>query len=213
MNSITNPKVDQYLIDGCMRCKYGGTPQCKVNNWRDELVILRQLVLECGLTEELKWGMPCYTSGRKNILMVSAFKEYCSLSFFKGSLLADKHQVLVKPGENSQSMRYLKFTSAQQILEQQKWIKSYISEAVEIEYSGMKVQFKKDPEPLPEELSLKFEEYPGLQEAFYALTPGRQRGYIIYFTQPKETQSRINRIEKCRQKILNGEGLNDRYGR
>lgn len=210
MNTITNPKVDKYLIDGCMRCKFGGTPDCKVNNWRDELTALRHLVLESGLTEDLKWGMPCYTVNGKNILMVAAFKEYCSLSFFKGSLMEDADNVLVSPGENSQAMRYMKFTNLAEIVANQEQIKTYITEAITIEKTGKKVQFKKEPEPMPDELLTAFEKYAGLKEAFEALTPGRQRAYILYFTQSKESKTRMNRIEKCREKILNGQGLNDR---
>lgn len=206
-----NPGVDKYLIDGCMRCKYGATPRCKVNNWRDELVVLRQLVLESGLTEELKWGMPCYTSGNKNIAMVSAFKEYASLSFFKGALLKDTYKILDKNGESSQSARLIKFTKPEQIIEKQHIIKAYLKEAMAIEASGLKVEFKKNPEPVPEELLQVFEEEPELKQAFEALTPGRQRGYIIYISQPKQSQSRMNRIEKCRDKILNGVGINDHY--
>lgn len=211
METITNPKVDKYLVDGCMRCKFGGTPDCKVNNWRDELSALRHLVLESGLTEDLKWGMPCYTDNGKNILMVAAFKEYCSLSFFKGSLMKDADNVLVSPGENSQAMRYMKFSDLTGIVAHQEQIKAYIAEAIAIEKAGKKVQFKKEPEPMPDELLTAFEEYAGLKEAFETLTPGRQRGYIIYFAQPKESKSRMNRIEKCLEKIMNGEGLNDRY--
>ena len=206
-----NPKVDHYLIDGCMRCNFGGTPECKVHNWKDELVMLRHIVLECGLTEELKWGVPCYTSDNKNIVIVSAFKDYSSLSFFKGALLKDPHKILIKQGENSQSARIIKFTNPEQITEQQEILKAYILEAVEIERSGLKVEFSKTPEPVPDELIQKFDEYPELKKAFHALTPGRQRGYIIYFSQPKQSQTRFNRIEKYKQKILNGEGLNDKY--
>lgn len=206
-----NPKVDQYLIDGCMRCKFGATPRCKVNNWRDELVVLRHLVLESGLTEELKWGMPCYTSGNKNIAMVSAFRDYASLSFFKGALLKDPYKILEKNGENSQSARLMKFTNLEQIIEKQQIIKEYLKEAMANEAAGKKVEFKKNQEPVPDELLLVFEEEPELMKAFYALTPGRQRGYIIYISQPKQAPSRMNRIEKCRDKILNGVGLNDHY--
>lgn len=211
MNTITNPKVDKYLVDGCMRCKFGGTLQCKVNNWKDELSALRLLVLDSGLTEDLKWGMPCYTDNGKNILMVAAFKEYCSLSFFKGSLMQDVNNVLVSPGENSQAMRYMKFTNLSEIVTRQEQIKAYIAEAITIEKTGKKVQFKKEPEPIPEELQLKFEGHPGLKKAFEALTPGRQRAYILYFTQSKESKTRMNRIEKSLERILNGQGLNDRY--
>lgn len=206
-----NPKVDKYLIDGCMRCKYGATPQCKVNNWRDELVMLRHLALECGLDEELKWGMPCYTAGNKNIAMVSAFKEYASLSFFKGALLKDPYKILDQHGESSQSARLIKFTSTEQIQEKQHLIQEYLKEAMANEAAGKKVAFQKNPEPVPNELLQVFEEEPELMKAFYALTPGRQRAYIIYISQPKQTKSRLNRIEKCRDKILNGIGLNDHY--
>lgn len=206
-----NPKVDQYLLDGCMRCKLGGTPACKVHNWRTELEALRQLVLECGLEEEVKWGVPCYTFDNNNIVLISALKEYCCLSFMKGALMEDTHQLLIKPGENSQATRYIKFLSVQQILDNHEVLKAYIHQALSIEKAGQKIAFKKNPEPLPIELIEKFAEDPELEKAFLALTPGRQRGYIIYFSQPKQSNSRCSRIDKCRPKILNGEGLHDKY--
>lgn len=206
-----NPEVDKYLLDGCMRCKYGGTPDCKVNNWRNELVLLRQIVLECGLDEEVKWGVPCYTDNGKNIVVVSAFKEYSSLSFFKGALLKDVHKILDKHGESSQSARLIKFTTPDQILEKKEQLRDYILEAIEIERTGKKVEFAKNPEPIPDELLEKFEEFPALKTAFEALTPGRQRGYIIHFSQPKQSISRMGRIERCIPKILNGEGFHDKY--
>jgi uncharacterized protein YdeI (YjbR/CyaY-like superfamily) len=206
-----NPKVDKYLIDGCMRCQYGGTPQCKVNNWKEELVMLRHILLDCNLTEELKWGVPCYLSGNNNIAAVGAFKAYASLSFFKGVLLKDPNKLLTQQGESSQSARLIKFINPKQIIQQQEILKNYILEAVEIEKSGAKIEFKKNPEPIPDELLVKFEEYPALKKAFYDLTPGRQRGYIIYFSQPKQSKSRFNRIEKCKQQILVGVGLHDKY--
>ncbi|WP_303920210.1 YdeI family protein [Draconibacterium sediminis] len=208
-----NAQVDKYLIDGCMRCKYGGTPQCKVNNWRPELEMLRQIVLECGLTEELKWGVPCYTVEGKNVVLVSAFKDYASLSFFKGALLIDKHKMLSKHGESSQSVRLIKFTTVDEITQNQDVLKDYVLEAVKNEKSGKKVETKKNPEPLPAELLQAFENDPVFEEAFYALTPGRQRGYIIYFSQAKQSQTRIGRIEKYKEQILNGVGLNDKYKR
>ena len=143
MTKKMNPKVDQYLIDGCMRCKFGGTPDCKVNNWREELETLRQIVLESGLTEEIKWGVPCYTSADKNIVIVSAFKEYACLSFFKGALLKDKDKILLKQGENSQAARIIKFTNSKQIIKQKNIIKSYILEAIDLEKSGQKLEIKK----------------------------------------------------------------------
>lgn len=203
--------VEGYLEQGCMRCSYGGTPECKVHRWRGELELLRGIILSCGLTEESKWGVPCYTLNGKNVLMLSAYKEFACVSFFKGSLLHDTFGLLVKPGEHSQAARYLKFTDSAEIPKQSSSIKEYIFQAIEIEKAGKEVVFKKNPEPIPDELQQVFEIDEALQAAFYALTPGRQRGYILYFSQPKQSQSRLNRIEKCREKILLGEGLNDKY--
>jgi uncharacterized protein YdeI (YjbR/CyaY-like superfamily) len=197
-------KVDTYLRDGCGRCPLGGTSDCKVHNWPNELKQLRILVLDCGLTEELKWGVPCYTHQNKNILLVSAFKDYCAISFFKGSLLNDEHGLLVKPGENSQASRYIKFTDVQQIVKLEAVLKAYIFEAIEVEKAGLKVEFKKEPEPLPEELEKILNEDPLLKSAFESLTPGRQRGYILYFSQPKKSDTRISRIKKYIPMILNG---------
>jgi len=205
-----NPLVNKYLVDGCMRCKFGGTPNCKVNHWSKELEALRKIVIKSVLDEELKWGMPCYTLNNKNILMISAFKEYACISFFKGVLLKDKEKLLTAHGESSQSVRMIKFTNSKQIIQQSSIIKAYIEEAIEIENSGKKVEFKKNPEPIPEELIVEFNKDLKFKKAFHELTPGRQRGYIIYFSQPKNTQSKLNRIEKCRENILKGIGLNDR---
>lgn len=208
-----NGFVDKYLLDGCMRCKWGATPQCKVHNWRTELETLRQIVLESGLTEEIKWGVPCYTLAGKNVVLLSALKGYVFLSFFKGVLMTDAHQIFTQQGENSQTWRILKYTELAQIIAQSELIKAYINEAIEVEKSGQKIEVQKNIEPLPEELLLAFEEEPELQKAFYALTAGRQRGYILYFSQPKQASSRFRRIEKCKSKLLNGEGLHDKYNR
>lgn len=205
-----NPKVDEYLLDGCGRCPLGGTPQCKVHNWEEELKMLRAIVLDCGLTEALKWGVPCYAFQQSNVLIVSAFKDYCALSFFKGALLQDTDNILEKPGKNSQAARLIKFTDTGTIAEMESTLKSYIFEAVEVEKAGLKVTFKKNPEPIPEELQKKMAEDPMLETAFAALTPGRQRGYILYFSAPKQSKTRESRIEKCREKIFMGKGLNDR---
>ncbi len=205
-----NPKIDKYLIDGCMRCKYGATPDCKVNNWKVELETLRQIVLDIGLTEELKWGVPCYTFENKNVLILSAFKDYVCISFLKGVLLMDDEKILIKPGEHSQSARIIKYTNPEQIIFQSLILKAYILEAIEIEKSNKKVEFKHNPEPIPEELIEIFTHDFELRDAFYSLTQGKQRGYIIYFSQPKQSKSRFNRIEKCRLKILNGEGLQEK---
>lgn len=205
-----NPQVDKYLLDGCMRCKYGGTPQCKVHNWREELEMLRQIVLETGLTEEVKWGAPVYTHKGKNIVSVGALKESANIGFFKGVLLSDKHKILQQQG-NLQSDRIIKFTNVKDIEKVKDVLKEYVLEAIEIEESGKKVEFKKNPEPIPDELLEAFEQDPAFKKAFYALTAGRQRGYIIHFSQPKQSQTRIGRIEKYKEQIFNGIGLNDKY--
>jgi len=206
-----NKSVDNYFINGCGRCPLGGTPDCKVHNWTVELKFLRQIALECGLTEEYKWGSPCYTFQNNNILMVTAFKDYCCISFFKGVLLSDSNNLLVKQGPNSQAARLLKFTDVKEIENIESDIKAYIYEAIEVEKAGLTVSFKTNPEPIPEELELKFEEDPMLKSAFEALTLGRQRGYILHFSQPKQSQTRVSRIEKCTPMILSGIGLHDKY--
>lgn len=210
MKIVLNPKVDKYLIDGCMRCKFGGTTECKVNNWRKELETLRQIVLETGLKEEIKWGVPVYTHNDKNILSVAALKEFATIGFFKGVLLTDNQKILQQQG-NLQSDRIIKFTKLTDIIKLQEVLKSYIREAVEIEESGKKVEFKKNPEPMPNELLLAFDEDPAFKKSFYALTQGKQRGYIIHFSQPKQTETRKTRIDKYKQQIFDGIGLNDKY--
>lgn len=205
-----NPQVDDYLVNGCMRCKYGATPKCKVNDWREELETLRQIVLETGLKEEVKWGVPVYTNKGKNIVSVSALKESATIGFFKGALLEDNQNILVQQGA-IQAARIIRFTSLNSIKTLEKTLKAYIQEAITIEESGKKIVFSKQKEVLPEELIQAFESDPGLKKAFYALTPGRQRGYIIYFSQPKQSVTRSSRIEKCKQQIFEGIGLNDKY--
>lgn len=205
-----NPLVDKYLVDGCMRCKYGATPRCKVNFWREEMVMLRHIALESGLTEEIKWGVPVYTLNGKNVLSVSAFKDNAVLSFFKGQLLTDAHKILQQQGK-IQSGRIIRFTDTKSIADLQQVLQGYIAEAIEIEKSGKKVEVKVEAEPAPDELLQEFENDPVFKKAFYALTPGRQRGYIVYFSQAKQSQTRFSRIEKYRQQILNGVGLNDEY--
>lgn len=207
-----NPKIDIYLAAGCGRCPLGNTPDCKVHEWTSELSFLREIVLDCGLNEELKWGVPCYTENGKNVLIVSAFKEYASLSFFKGSLLKDSENILVSPGENSQAARLLKFTSVDQIVAIEPAIRALIREAVEVERAGLKVQFKSISEhDVPAELVQRFDEDPAFEAAFNALTPGRRRGYLLHFSQPKQSETRIGRIDKCLPQIFNGIGLHDKY--
>lgn len=205
-----NPQVDNYLIDGCMRCKYGGTPQCKVNNWREELELLRQIVLETGLKEEIKWGVPVYTHNGKNIVTVNALKESANIGFYKGAIMKDEHKILERQG-NIQASRIIRFTDVEQITKLKNELKEYVLEAIDIEKSGKKVETVKNPEPVPEELIEAFKEDPAFKKAFYALTPGRQRGYIIHFSQPKQSQTRVSRIEKYKQQIFNGVGLHDKY--
>ncbi|RYG49300.1 MAG: hypothetical protein EOO01_12605 [Chitinophagaceae bacterium] len=206
-----NPGVDQYFIDGCGRCPLGGTPACKVHNWENELQKLREIVLECGLIEELKWGVPCYTLHGANVVIISALKECCVISFFKGALLGNEEGILVKPGENSQAGRIIRFTSLQNIKEMEPRLKAYVYEAMEVENAGLKVELKKNPEPIPEEFQQKLDNDPALNTAFYALTPGRQRGYIIHFSSTKQSKTRESRIEKCLPLIFSGIGLHDKY--
>jgi uncharacterized protein YdeI (YjbR/CyaY-like superfamily) len=206
-----NPKVDTYLAEGCMRCSLGGTPQCKVHNWPEVLKALRKVILDCGLTEELKWGVPVYTHNGKNIVIMSAFKEYCALSFFKGVLLKDAAGILEKPGENTQAARLIRFTDVGKIVAMEPVLKAYIHEAIEVEKAGLKVELKKTSEyKIPEELQTRLDEDPAFRDAFEALTPGRQRGYLLYFSAAKQSKTREARIEKCIPKIFEGIGLNDR---
>lgn len=191
-----NPKVDAFL-DGSEK-------------WQKEMKKLRKIVLNCNLTEELKWGVPCYTVNKNNVVLIHAFKEYCALLFIKGSLLSDSHSILIQQTENVQAGRQVRFTHIDQITEQEAILKAYIFEAVEIEKAGMKVVFKKTSDyQLPEELTTKFNEIPQFKTAFEALTPGRQRAYIFYFSQAKQAKTRETRIENCIPKILMGKGLND----
>lgn len=205
-----NPQVDKYLIDGCMRCKYGGTPQCKVLSWTEELEILRQIVLETGLTEEIKWGVPVYTKNGRNIVTVNALKESANIGFYKGAIMKDVHKILEQQG-NIQSARIIRFTDADDIKKLKEVLISYIFEAIEIEKSGIKVETVKNPEPIPEELLHAFEADPAFKKAFNALTLGRQRGYIIHFSQPKQVETRIGRIKKYKEQIFKGIGLHDKY--
>lgn len=205
-----NPHFDAYITQGCGRCSLGGTPQCKVHSWTDELKRLRRIVLSCNLEEQFKWSMPCYTFKNANVAMIAAFKEYCSLSFFKGVLLKDSAKLLVAPGENSQSARLFRFTSLNQIIDSESIICDYLNEAIELEKSGQKVDFKaKNELEYPAELLERFEQLPALAQAFAALTPGRQRGYVLFFNGAKQSKTRMARIDKCQPQILEGLGLHD----
>lgn len=191
-----NPKVDEFISEA--------------TKWQTEIKQLRKLLLDCGLTEEFKWRMPCYCFQGNNIVLVGSFKEYCTLSFFKGILLQDSSGLLSKPGENSQSMRFFKFTNPDEITEQQSIIKAYIYEAIEIEKAGLKVLFKSNKElELVEELQVALDKNSALKTAFHTLTPGRQRAYNLYFSEAKQSKTRETRIEKYTQRILTGKGIND----
>ena len=206
-----NPAVDLYLAEGCGRCPLWQTPQCKVHDWQVELKALRPILLNCVLTEELKWKMPCYTFENNNVVLMSAFKEYCALSFFKGALLKDPQGILEKPGENTQAARLIRFTNVQQIVDLAPVISAYIAEAIAVEKAGLTVEFKQvDELAIPAELQDKFDDDPAFQMAFEALTPGRQRGYILHFAGAKQSSTRTSRIEKYTQKIFDGQGMYDR---
>ncbi|MFF2456914.1 YdeI family protein [Peribacillus simplex] len=195
-NSKRNPKVDEFLS--------------KAKNWQGEYETLRNIVLDCDLTEEFKWMHPCYTFEKKNIVLIHGFKEYCALLFHKGALLQDTHGILIQQTENVQGARQIRFTNVQEIVATETILKAYIHEAIEVEKAGLEVNFKNNAEFIvPEELQNKFDEIPALKNAFEALTPGRQRAYILHFSQPKQSKTRESRVEKCMQKILNGKGLKD----
>jgi uncharacterized protein YdeI (YjbR/CyaY-like superfamily) len=189
----------------------GGTPGCKVHAWSTELHALRGILSKSGLIETVKWGVPCYTLNGKNVLLLSAFKNHCAISFFKGALLKDDAGLLSTPGPNSQASRLLKFTSPDAVEALREATLDFIQQAIAIENAGLQIEFQKSPEPWPEELQEWLEQDPVLKDAFEALTPGRQRGYILYFSAPKQSKTRISRIEKCVDKIMNGEGLHDAY--
>jgi len=182
----------------------------KAEKWQNEYEKLRMIVLDCGLTEELKWGCPCYTFQKGNIVLIHGFKEYCALLFFKGALIQDANGILVQQTENVQAGRQIRFTTIREIVELEPILKAYIYEAIEVEKAGLEVSFKKHDEyTIPEELQHKFEEIPALKTAFEALTPGRQRAYMLYFSSPKQSKTRESRVEKCIEQILNGIGLDD----
>ena len=182
----------------------------EAKKWQEELAKLRTIVLDCQLTEEMKWGVPCYTFQENNIVLIHVFKEYCALLFIKGALLKDTNGILIQQTNNTQAGRQIRFTSVQEIEKMEPVLKAYIQEAIEVEKAGLKVEFKKTTEfIIPEEFQKKLEKIPELKTAFEALTPGRQRAYLLYFSQPKQSKTRESRIEKYFQQILNGKGLND----
>jgi uncharacterized protein YdeI (YjbR/CyaY-like superfamily) len=198
--NIMNPAVDFYFT--------------KAKKWQEEFEKLRMIILDCQLVEELKWGCPCYTFQKKNIVLIHGFKEYCALLFFKGALLKDTNGILIQQTEQVQSARQIRFTNPGEIAKMSPVLTSYINQAIAVEKAGLKVSFKQKTELIyPEEFKKKLDKNPALKTAFAALTPGRQRAYNLYFSAPKQSKTRESRIEKCIQQILEGKGLNDGYER
>ena len=195
--SRMSPKVDGYLK--------------KAKKWQEEFKKLRRIILGCQLTEELRWGKPCYTFQKANIVLIHGFKDYCALLFFKGALLKDAKGILIQQTENVQAARQIRVTNVREIVAMEPILRAYIHGAIEVEKAGLKVNYKKTSEfVLPEEFQNKLDEKTALKTAFDALTPGRQRGYILYFSAPKQSKTRVARVEKCMKQILNGKGLDDR---
>ena len=195
-SSEPNPKTDWFFV--------------KDTKWQKEYEKLRKIILSCGLSEELKWGCPCYTFENNNIVLMHGFKEYCALLFFKGALLADPDGILIQQTENVQSARQLRFTSVQQVVKAERIVKAYVYEAIEVERAGLQVRYKKTKDfKIPDEFQTKLNKMPSLKTAFDALTPGRQRAYIFHFSQPKQSKTRTARVEKYLKQILNGKGLDD----
>ena len=191
-----NPKVDWFFD--------------KATKWQKEYEKLRTIILDCGLIEELKWGCPCYVFEKSNIVLIHGFKEYCALLFFKGALLNDSADILIQQTKNVQSARQVRFTNVKEIVKMEKKLKAYVYEAIEIEKAGLKVKLKKTTDfTIPEEFQNKLNKIPALKTAFNKLTPGRQRAYIFYFSQPKQSKTRESRVEKYVQQILSGKGLDD----
>lgn len=196
VTSVANTKVDWFFE--------------KETKWQKEYEKLRRIILSCGLTEELKWGCPCYTFENRNIVVMHGFKEYCAVLFFKGALLADPEGILIQQTENVQSARQIRFTNVQEISKKDRILKGYIFEAIEVERAGLKVKLKKTKDfKIPEEFQTKLDKMPALKTAFDALTPGRQRAYIFYFSQAKQSKTRAARVEKYLKQILKGKGLDD----
>jgi len=191
-----NPKVDQFLS--------------RAKQWREETAQLRRIILDCQLTEELKWGKPCYAFEGANVIVIQGFKAYCAVLFFKGFMLKDPQGILVKTGVNTRVGRQIRFTDVLEITKMESVLKAYIQQAIAVEKSGVKVEPPKSAEPkMPEELQKRLREDPAFKKAFKALTPGRQRGYSFYISGAKQSKTRASRIEKCRPQILKGKGFNE----
>ena len=196
LSGAMNSRVDWYFA--------------KNERWEKEIRKLREIILDCRLTEELKWGCPCYTVSGSNIALIHVFNEYCALLFFKGALLKDEHRILVQQTKNVQAARQIRFTNLREVVKIERVVKAYIHEAIEVEKSGLQVELKKTSEfEMPEEFKNKLKELPALKKAFYALTPGRQHGYLIHFSTAKQSKTREARVERCLERILDGKGLDD----
>lgn len=210
MSAMNTISVDAYLADGCGRCEHYRTPQCKVHRWTEALVELRSSLVGSGLTEEMKWGSPCYTLNGKNVVMLVSRKDYCALSFIKGALLTDDDGALEPLGPNSQAVRLLKFTSGQEVRARRPLVETLVKAAIKAEAEGAKVAFRGSPEPLPAELQARLEAEPALKIAFDSLTPGRRRSYVLHVSGAKQSKTREKRVERCIPKILAGRGFNER---
>jgi uncharacterized protein YdeI (YjbR/CyaY-like superfamily) len=206
-----NLHADTYFTAGCGRCSKGGTPECKViSTWQTELAALRALVIASGLSEECKWGVPCYTFEQGNVVLIHSFKDYCALLFFKGALLKDTKGILIQQTENVQAARQLRFTDVREITKLKTTISAYLQEAIAVEKAGLKVSMKPTAEfAMPVEFQAKLEEFPDLKTAFEGLTPGRQRAYLLHFGAAKQAITREARVEKYIPQILSGKGLMD----
>lgn len=205
-----NSQIDQFLLEGCMRCPKGATPACKVHRWTPILEQLRQFLLETELIEERKWGMPTYTLNGKNVIILGVFNDSCVISFLKGILIEDSETLLEFPGANSQQAKVMRFTELEQVNSRSQAIQNYIRQAIDFEKKGTKVEAPRQTGvEIPEELTEKFKEHEGLEKAFFALTPGRQRGYLIHFTSAKQSATKLSRIEKFVPKIMEGKGMLD----
>ncbi len=196
MMNVTNPNVDFFFN--------------KATKWKAEYEALRWIILDCGLAEVLKWGVPCYTYQKNNVVLIHGFKDYCALLFHKGVLLSDSKGLLIQQTENVQAARQIRFTSVEEIIKLKTTLKAYIHEAIEVEKAGLKVALKKtEAFTIVEAFEVQLTKHAPLKKAFYQLTPGRQRAYLLYFTAPKNLTTQASRVEKCIPQILNGKGLND----
>ncbi len=202
--------VQDYLVRGCGRCSLFDTPDCKVHRWREELLLMREMANASELTETSKWGVPCYTFQGKNVLLISAFKEYCAMSFFKGALLKDPMALLEKQGENSHAERILKITDIEQLYDVKSAVMRLIVQAVQLEKEGRQVDKNTSAMPYPQELVDIMREDEDFRHAFDRLTPGRQRGYLLYFSAARQSATRTSRIKKYMPAIREGKGIHDR---